>query len=73
MAEGLCSMKEGTLDCQSKALYYSGFPRNRTNRKYRERDGYKELAHMITEADKFQDLQGKWASWSLRGDGGAPA
>lgn len=31
---------------------------------------YKELAHVITEVDKSQDLQCKSASW--RGDGGAP-
>lgn len=33
MAEGLW-----TLDCQSKAPYYLEFPRNKTNRKYRERE-----------------------------------
>lgn len=74
MAKGLCSMKEGTPDCRSKALYYSEFPRSRTNRKYRERerDGCKELAHAIAEA-KSLDRQGAWASGRPRGDGGAAA
>ena len=34
---------------------------------------YKELTHMITEADKSQDLQGELASWGpRRADGMAP-
>lgn len=33
VAEGLW-----TLDCQSKAPYYLEFPRNKTDRKYRERE-----------------------------------
>lgn len=28
---------------------------------------YKELAYVIMEADKFQDLQGKSASWRING------
>lgn len=70
MAEGLW-----TLGCQSKAPYYLEFPRNKTDRKYRERerDGCKERAHMITEADKSLDRQSEWASWRPRADRGAAA
>lgn len=30
------------------------------------REPSKELAHTMAEADKSQDLQGKWAGWRLR-------
>lgn len=39
----------------------------------REREGCKERAHMITEADKSLDRQSEWASWRPRGDRGAAA
>lgn len=68
-------MVEGTVQPEERpwtagAGHCVRAPRNRTHGKHID---YKELAHVVTEADKSQALQGEWASWRQKSRWGGPS